>query len=138
LNPDHFFACVAVVHCVTPASHVRLAAIQILATTFLTEVEGILPEETMAVGGTMAFGRTGTCASNSPPVSSISTLVPEKNPCMTAALKHLKSHKMPATAELLGGFPIAPTMGTIVVDREAIVNPQLASIIRDKLEVVTA
>jgi len=44
-----FATCVAVVHHVFPASHVRSAIIQILATSTLTKVEGILPEQTMTI-----------------------------------------------------------------------------------------
>jgi hypothetical protein len=44
-----FATCVAVVHHVLPASHARSAAIQILASSALTKVEGILPEQTMTI-----------------------------------------------------------------------------------------
>jgi len=46
-----FLTCVAIVHIAAPASHVRFAAIQILAPTSLAKVESILHEETMAISG---------------------------------------------------------------------------------------
>jgi hypothetical protein len=39
---------------------------------------------------------------------------------------------------MLGGFAIAPTMQTVVVDGISIVDPQLTSIIRDNAEAVIA
>jgi len=123
---------------VAPTSHVRFAAIQVLAATFLTKVEGILPEETLAVSGTMSTLSHATGAHNSPPVSSISTLVPEKHPSMTATLKELKSHKMPTTAKFLGGLLITPAMSAVVVDSVPIVNPQLAAIIGLNAEPILA
>jgi hypothetical protein len=50
---------------------------------------------------------------------------------MTTMLEHFKPCKMPSTTHVSICFPIAPTMQAIVVDRVPIVNPQLASIIRD-------
>jgi hypothetical protein len=44
-----FATCVAVVHHVFPASHVRSAAIQVLAASTLTKVEDILSEQTMTI-----------------------------------------------------------------------------------------
>jgi hypothetical protein len=49
---------VPVVHGMTPTSHLWPAPMQILTSTTLTEVEGILPEETMAIGGPMRAAST--------------------------------------------------------------------------------
>jgi len=122
---------VAIIHSVAPASHVRFATVQVLAATALAKVEGILHEQTSAVSSTMTTLSHATGTRNSPPVASISTLVPEQNPGMTSLFEHLKPHKMPASSKLLGGFPITPSMQTVVVDCVPIVNPQLTSIVRE-------
>merc|ERR1719199_1561114 len=71
--------CVAIVDSVPPTSHVRPAPIQVLATATLTKVVGVLPEETMAISGAMV-STSAACPDNSPPVSSIRTMVPEEHP----------------------------------------------------------
>ena len=57
---------------------------------------------------------------------------------MTTTLKHLKSHKPPTGTHMRSGLSIAPAMQAIVVNCVSIVDPQLASIIGNELEVVTA
>ena len=57
---------------------------------------------------------------------------------MTTTLKHLHSHKSPPSTNISSGHTTAPTVQAIVVDGIAVVNPQLAPIIGDKLEVVVA
>jgi hypothetical protein len=47
-----------------------------------------------------------TC--DSPLVTGITAFVPQKHTSMTAALEHLKPHKMPSSAKIFGGFAIAP------------------------------
>jgi hypothetical protein len=63
-------------------------------------------------------------------------MVPEKHPSMTTTLEHLKSHKMPTTTKVFGCLPIAQAMQAVVIDRIPIVQPQLASIIRDNAKTV--
>ena len=120
-----------------PASHVRLATVQVRAMAALTEVEDVLPEETIAIRRFMP-SVLATCTYNSPFVSSIETFVPEQHPSCTTMLKHLKSHKMPPSSKMLGGLLIAPAVQAIVVDCVPIVNPQLAPIIGENAEAVIA
>jgi hypothetical protein len=129
--------CVAIVHNVFPASHVWSAALQVLATAALAKIVSVLPEETMAISGLVII-TSATCASDNPPVSSIGTMVPEEHPSMTTTLKHLKSHKMPSCTKMPSGVASAPSVQTIVVNCVSIVNPQLASIIGNNLQVVMA
>jgi len=121
-----------------PASHVRSAAVQIGAPTTLTKVEGILPEETVAVRSTIGTLSDATCTNNSPSVASIGAVVSEEHPGMTTFLKHLKLHKMPPSANMPSDLPIAPTMQPIVVNRVSIVDPQLAPIVGDNAEIIMA
>ena len=122
-NPDMF-----------PASHIRTATVQVLATSTLTEVKDIFSEETMTISDAVRL--PATCTRNNPTVSSVRTMVPEKHPSMTTTLKHLKSHKMPPCTNMPSGVASAPSVQAIVVNCVSIVKPQLASIIRDNLEVV--
>jgi len=121
--------CVFIVHIVSPACHVRSAALQIRAPPTLTKVEGILPEETMAISSGIAGLTSTSRAHNHPSVSSIRTSVPEEHPSMTTTLKHFKFHKVPSGTLVLGGLAIAPAMQAIVVDCVTIVDPQLAAVI---------
>jgi hypothetical protein len=129
--------CVPIIDSVPPSGHVGPAPIQVLATTTLTEVVGVLPEETMAISGAMV-STSAACPDNSPPVSSIRTMVPEEHPCVTTTFEHLEPHHIPASAHIRPGLSIAPTMQAIVVNCVSVVNPQLAPIIRDNAEVVMA
>jgi hypothetical protein len=104
----------------------------------LTKVEDILPEEAMAVGGTIAGLLPALCAHNSPAVSCVGTSVPEQHPGMPTALKHLKFHKMPPSALMFRGLAIAPTMQAIIVDCVSIVNPQFAPIVRNDAKAIMA
>jgi hypothetical protein len=122
----------------TPTSHVWSPTIQVLATTALAKVEGILHEETMAISGAMTAMTLATCTRNNPPVSSVRAMVPEKHTGMTTTLKHLNSHKMPPCTNMPSGVASAPSVQAIVVDCVPIVKPQLASIVRYNLEVVMA
>ena len=121
-----------------PAGHVRSATLQVLATPTLTKVESILPEEAMTVRDFVHGVSPAACASHSPAVSSVRAMVPEQHPSMTATLKELNSHNTPSTTNLPFGHSTAPTMQPIVVNCVFIVDPQLASIIGYKLEVVSA
>jgi len=69
--------CVAIIHILFPACHVRFAASQIVAPTSLTKVEDILPEETIAISGAMSGGSSATSAYNGPKIARIWTSVPE-------------------------------------------------------------
>ena len=117
--------CVAIVDIMSPASHVWSAAHQIRAPPTLTKIKGILPEQTMAISRRIAGLASTSCAHNHPSVSSVRTSVPEQHPSMSTTLKHFKSHKVPPSTLMLGGFAIAPTMQAIIIDRVAIVDPQL-------------
>jgi hypothetical protein len=120
--------CVTIVHEMFPSSHVRSATVQVLATTSLTEVEGILPEETMTISGAECPPASRT--QDSPSISCVWAPVPKEHTSMTTTLKHLESHKTPS-ANTPSSLTVAPTMQAIVVDCVPIVDPQLASIIRD-------
>jgi hypothetical protein len=106
-----------------PTTHVWSATVQICATTALTKIENLFPEDT---GPIMQSGIAGSFARgthNRPSVSSVWAFVPEEHPSMATALKHLKFHKMPPGALMLRSITTAPAMQTIIVDRVPIVNP---------------
>jgi len=65
-------------------------------------------------------------------------MVPEQHASRSTALKHLKSHHTPTSANLFSGHSTAPTMQAVIVNCVSVVNPQLAPIIGDKLEVIAA
>ena len=119
-----------------PASHIRSATLEILASATLAKVESVLPEETVAIRDGIATFTA--CARNSPPVASIGTMVPEQHPSMTTTLEELKSHETPSTTNVPSGHSSTPAVQAIIVNGVPIVDPQLASVIRDELEVVTA
>jgi hypothetical protein len=73
-----------------------------------------------------------------PTVSSIMTSVPEQHPSMATTLKEHNSHNTPPCTNTPSGHSSAPTVQAIVVNCVSIVEPQLASIIGYKLEVVSA
>jgi len=132
---------VTVVYKVLPASHIRPATIQILATTTLTEVEGLFPEKSFAIRGTSATAFAtafafSACTRHCPSVSSVRSSVPKQHPSMPTTLKHLNSHAVYPRSKMLDSLPIPPSMQAIIVDCESVVNPQLASIIRDDAEAV--
>jgi hypothetical protein len=113
----------------SPTSHIRSAALQILAAATLTEKESILPENTMAISWTVGHLPSASCAHYCPTVPGVRSSVPQEHACMTTVFEHLKPHSVPTNSHMPGSFPIAPTMQTIVVDRESVVDPQLAAII---------
>jgi hypothetical protein len=86
---------VPVVNNLTPTSHVWLASVQILATATLAEVEGILPEETMAIGRTIRKVATPARTYCSPSFCSVETLVPEEHASVTTMFEHLEPHEVP-------------------------------------------
>jgi hypothetical protein len=55
---------------------------------------------------------------------------------VAAMLKHFCSHKVPSTTQVSSSFPVPPTMQAIVVDRVTIVDPQLASIVRNNAVII--
>jgi hypothetical protein len=55
---------------------------------------------------------------------------------MTTALEHLKSNQLPPTTQISIGLPIAPAVQPIIVNCVSIVDPELASIIRNDAESV--
>jgi hypothetical protein len=65
-------------------------------------------------------------------------MIPEQHPSMATTLKHLEPHKMPPSANTPSGDSTAPTVQAIVVNCVPIINPQLASVIGNNLEVITA
>jgi hypothetical protein len=129
---------ISVVHHLAPASHVRLATIQVVATTTLTKVKSILPEEAMSINGTMGNFSHATGTHNNPSLAGIGAMVPEPHASVTTTLEHLKPHKTPTGTKVFLGRSAAPTVQAIIVDRESIVEPQLAPIIGMDLEVVMA
>jgi hypothetical protein len=120
-----------------PASHVRSATLQVLATATLAKIVSVLPEKAMAIRGLVEIP-SATGARDHPPVPSVRTMVPEEHPSMTTTLKHLKSHKMPPCTKMPSGVASAPSVQAIVVNGVSIVDPQLASIIGNNLQVVMA
>ena len=57
---------------------------------------------------------------------------------MTTTLEHLKPHSICPCAKMLDSLPIAPSMQAIIIDRVAIVYPQLTPIIGVNAESVMA
>jgi hypothetical protein len=130
--------CVTIVHDMLPAGHIRLATVQVLATSTLTKVESILPEETMAICDRIRSVASATGSDNNPSVSSVGPVIPEEHPSMTTTLEELQSHKTPPTTNILSGHSTTPAVQAIVVDCISIVDPQLASIIGNDAETVIA
>jgi hypothetical protein len=132
--------CVAVVHHVLPASMCGSATIEVLAAPSLAEVVNVLPEEASTISGGSAAPATtlATGTHNNPSVSSVRAVIPEEHPSMTTTLEELNSHKTPPTTNIPFGHSSAPAVQAIVINCVSIVKPQLASIIRNELEVVTA
>jgi hypothetical protein len=122
-----------------PASHIWSATIQILASSTLTKVVNILPEESMAINGPLNGAMIdASSAHNIPTISCIMAPIPEEHTRMSAMFEHLKPHKTPSSAHVLVCLAVAPAMQAIIVDRVPIVNPQLASIIGDNAVSVMA
>ena len=122
-----------------PALHVGPATVQVLAPATLTEIECVLPEETMAISDLVArVPGAMVCANKTPSVSGVGTPVPEMDACMATTLKHFKSDKAPWSTKMPGGLAIAPAVQSIVVNRVAIVHPQFASIVGVNAEAVVA
>ena len=119
------------------------APIEVLAAPSLTKVVDVLPEKASTISGGSATLATlattfATGTHNNPSVSSVRAMIPEEHPSMTTTLKELKSHKTPPATNIPSGHSTAPAVQAIVVNRVSIIEPQLASIIGDELEVVTA
>jgi hypothetical protein len=121
---------------VTPTSRVRPATVQVGATTTLAEVETVLPEITMAINH--AMGPPPPCTHNSPSMSGVATLIPEKHASSTAVLKHLKPHEIPSSTKMPVGFSITPAVQAIIIDRIPVVDPQLAAIIGQNTKPIMA
>jgi hypothetical protein len=121
--------CVPVVHKMTPTSHVWLAALQKWASTTLTRVEGILPEEAMSICGAECSRSPAACTCDSPTICRVRSSVPEEHTSVASMLEHFQSHELPPTAKISVRLPITPPVQAIVVDRVPTVNPQLAAVI---------
>jgi hypothetical protein len=131
-------ACVPVVHGMTPTLHVGPATVQIWAATALTEVVGILPEETSAINWARSRAMLpATCANTHPSISCITTSVPEIDSSMTTTLKHFNPRHAPST-NMFASFADTPAMTAIIVDRVSIIDPQFASVVRIQSESVMA
>jgi hypothetical protein len=109
---------------------------QICTPTTLAEVEGILHVETMAISGAISTRPPATSMYSGPSISSISTPVPQQHASMPTTFKHFKPYQTPSCMKVLGGLAVSPAMQAIVVDCVSVINPQLASIIRDDTEPV--
>ena len=123
-----------------PASMCGSATIEVLAAPSLAEVVNVLPEEASTISGGSAAPATtlATGTHNNPLVSSVGAMIPEEHPSMTTTLEELKSHETPSTTNVPSGHSSTPAVQAIIVNGVPIVDPQLASVIRDELEVVTA
>merc|ERR1719263_288413 len=131
--------CIAIVYHMFPALQVGSATVQVLAPATLTEVECVLPEETMAISDPVArVPGAMICTHKTPSVSGIGTPVPEMDACMATTFKHFKPDKAPWSTKMPGGLAIAPAVQAIVVDRVAIVNPQFAPVVGVDAEAVVA
>merc|ERR1719162_1925721 len=82
--------------------------------------------------------RAMICTHKTPSVSCIGTPVPELDACMASALEHFKSDNTPSSTKMPVSLSIAPAVQAIVVNRVAIVHPQLASIVGVNAEAVVA
>ena len=121
----------------SPTRHVRPATIQVLAMASLTKVESVLHKETMPVSDFMTLRCSSTtCTRNHPSVPSVRTVVPEEHASMATMFKHLEPYEMPPCPNVPSGMTGAPSVQAIVVDRVSVVEPEVAPIIRDNLEVV--
>jgi hypothetical protein len=131
-----FATCIPVVYIVFPTCHVWLACVQVLATTTLTEVERILHEKTVTVGNAVSTRPPSGRTHDHPSVSSVGAMVSEEHASMTTMFKKFDSNQAPSSMNVPLCHTAAPTMQTIIVDAVTIVNPQLAAVVRDKLEVI--
>ena len=118
-----------------PTSHIRSAAVQVLAPTTLTEEVSVFSKEAVAVSGTMPTS-TATRLHDSPSVSSVGAVIPEEHASMATAFKHLQSDQMPTRTHMRSGLSIAPAMQAIVIDCVSVVDPQLAPIIRNNAKII--
>jgi hypothetical protein len=95
------------------------------------KIEGVFHEKTVTVGGSITSRYTpATCAHNGPTISTVRTPVPEKHTSMTTMLEHFEPDETPSSNSS-PSFPIAPSVQAVIVDCIPVVNPQLASIIRN-------
>ena len=118
-----------------PTSHIRPAAVQVLATTTLAKEVSVFSEEAMAISGTMPTS-TAARLDDSPSITSIRAMVPEEHASMAAALKHLQSDQMPTGTHMRSGLSIAPAMQAVVINCVSIVDPQLAPIIGNNAKII--
>jgi hypothetical protein len=65
-------------------------------------------------------------------------MIPEEHPGMTTTFKELKPHETPPATNIPPGHSTAPSVQSIVVNGVSVVDPQLASIIGNELEMVPA
>jgi hypothetical protein len=128
---------VPVVYSLSPASHIRIAAMQILASASLAEVEGVLPEVSMAVDSPMGLDSHATRSNWIPSVRGVRSPVSQKHASVTTMLEHFKPNPGPPM-EMSGSLPITPTVTAIIVDRVPIVNEQVAPIIRNNPKAIMA
>jgi hypothetical protein len=56
--------------------------------------------------------------------------VPEQNASSSTMFKKFKPHEAPSCMDMPSGCTLTPAVQSIVVDREPIVDPQFASIVR--------
>merc|ERR1719199_1338782 len=121
---------------------VNPAAVQVLAATTLPEVVATLNPATAATSAAIPPAATATPRPhasrrhNPPSVASVTAVVPEHDASMTPVLEELDSHGVPPTTVMPSGHPAAPAVQAIIVERVAVVDPELASIIGDELKMV--
>jgi hypothetical protein len=111
------------VHHMFPTSHIWSAAAQVRASATLAEVEGVHPEQTMAIGRSEDWSPPAGRTDDIPSTSSVATPIPEEHASSTTTFKHFESHQMPSGTATPRSLSIAPTMQAIVVDCVSIVNP---------------
>jgi hypothetical protein len=127
---------IPVIYHMLPLSQLGPAIMQILAMTALSEVECIHHEEAMAVGN--AIRSNSTCTYHSPSICCVRSPVPEEHASVATMFEHFKPNKTPPMKMMSPGLSIAPAVQAVIVDCVSVVNPQLASIVRDNAESVMA
>merc|ERR1712054_360841 len=130
--------CVAVVDVVPPPRHVRPPVGKMWHTAALTEIEGILPEQAMAVYDSVADAPVATGIQHSPAVVGVWATITQQDASMATTFEELHPEHAPSCMNVPRGFAIPPAVEPIIVDGVTVVDPQLGTVIGNEREPVMA
>jgi hypothetical protein len=129
--------CVPVVDVMFPPSHVRASTVQVLKVASLAKVENVLHVKTVAISDAVCGDSPARCTHREPSVCSIRSPVSEEDTSRASMFKMFKPHPAPSM-KVPGGFPVSPTVTTIVVDSIPVINKQISPIVRVDAESIMA